>query len=99
MGIIWILNLWYLISYTYQLINQSQFENHHRQTDGQTQLLIIKDDFASLLTWAHESAEPADGVDVAVAHRGHRDDGPVEGGGHRVEHRARLILPDVNILF
>ena len=35
-------------------------------------------------------------MDVAVAHRGHGDDGPVEGGGHRVEHRPLLVLlPDV----
>ena len=53
---------------------------------------MIKDDFASPLTWAHESAEPADGVDVAVSHRGHGDDGPVQRGGHRVEHGPLLVL-------
>ena len=52
-----------------------------------------------VLTWPDQFAKPADGVNVPVAHGGHCDDGPVEGGGHRVEHRARLILPDVNILF
>ena len=33
---------------------------------------------------------------VAVPHRSHGDDGPVQGGGHRVEHRPLLVLlPDV----
>ena len=35
-------------------------------------------------------------MDVAVPHRSHGDDGPVQGGGHRVEHRPLLVLlPDV----
>ena len=29
---------------------------------------------------------------VAVPHRSHGDDGPVQGGGHRVEHRPLLVL-------
>ena len=44
------------------------------------------------LTWGDESPEPADGVDVPVADTGHGDDGPVQRGGHRVEHGALLVL-------
>ena len=44
------------------------------------------------LTWAHEFPEPADWVNVAVSDTGHGDDGPVQRGGHRVEHGALLVL-------
>ena len=50
------------------------------------------------VTWSHESSKPADRVDVTVTHGGHGDDGPVEGGGHGVEHGAGLILlPDIGL--
>ena len=48
------------------------------------------------ITWANKFPIPGDRIDVSVSHRGHGDDGPVQSGGHRVEHRPLLVLlPDV----
>ena len=31
-------------------------------------------------------------MNIPVSHRGHGDDGPVQGGGHGVKHRPLLVL-------
>ena len=44
---------------------------------------------------ADQLAQARGGVDVSVAHRGHRDDRPPEAGGDGGEARVRVLLAEV----